>query len=55
MVVLVFAYTGVLTSLLSVPKLEPIVNTVDDLAEGGKLRITIEKNTQTSREFLVGL
>ena len=54
MVVLVFAYTGVLTSLLCVPKLEPIFNTVEDLAEGGKLRITIEKNIQLHREFLVG-
>ncbi len=53
MVVLVFAYSGVLTSLLTVPKLEPIVNTVEELIESGKLRITIERNIQISREFLV--
>ncbi len=53
MVVLVLAYTGVLTSLLTVPKLEPIVTTVDELVDDGKLRITLEKNIQMSREFLV--
>ncbi len=53
MVVLIFAYSGVLTSLLSVPKLEPTVNTLEDLVKGGQLRITIEKNVHMSREFLV--
>ncbi len=53
MVVIVFAYTGVLTSLLSVPKLEPTVNTVENLANDGKLRMTIEKKTLNGRELLV--
>ena len=42
MVVLVYAYTGVLTSLLATPKLEPTVNTWEELAYGGKLRLTTE-------------
>jgi len=53
MLVLILAYSGVLTSLLSVPKLEPTVNTLEDLVKGGQLRITLEKNVHMSRELLV--
>ena len=53
MVVLINAYSGVLTSLLTVPKLEPIANTMNGLLESNVLRVTIEKNGGYSRRFLV--
>ena len=51
MLVLTLAYSDVLTSLLSVPKLEPIVNTLEDLVKGGQLRITLEKNENHMSRF----
>ena len=53
MVVLVNAYTGVLTSLLAVPKWEPIVQTLDDVAASPHLRLTVEKATVPAQEYLV--
>jgi len=44
MVVLINAYSGVLASLLTVPKLDPIANTMNELLESKVLRVTIEKN-----------
>jgi len=55
MIVLINAYFGVLTSLLTVPKLKPIANTVKDVAESDVLRLTIEKNLEMSEFFLVSL
>ncbi len=53
MVVLINAYSGVLTSLLTVPKLQPIAKTLEEVAEKNVLRLTIEKNTYFSEMFLV--
>lgn len=45
MFVLVYAYTGTLTAFLTAPKLEPIVSTLEELAETQKFHLTVEKNT----------
>jgi len=52
MVALINAYTGVMTALLTVPKLEPIVNTLEESVAQGRL-VTIQKDTVMSRIILV--
>jgi len=44
MVVLINGYSGVLTSLLTVPKLKPIAKTLKDVAESKELRVSCENN-----------
>ena len=53
MVVVVYAYTGLMTSMLATPKLEPIVTSLDDLVERGNLRVTAEKVAMLTNEYLV--
>ena len=53
MVVLINAYAGVLTSFLTVPKLEKVVDTLEQVVEGGKFRVTAEKGTLLTHTFLV--
>ncbi len=53
MVVLINGYSGVLTSLLTIPKLNPIVNTMKEVTESKELRVTVEKNLPFSKIFLV--
>jgi len=48
MVVLINAYAGVMTALLTVPKLEPIANTLEEAAMQNRL-VTIETNTPMTR------
>jgi hypothetical protein len=55
MVVIIYAYTGVLTSMLTVPKLVPTIDTLDDLAANDAFQITIEKETIKTWELLVCL
>lgn len=52
-IVLINAYAGVLTSLLTVPKLEPIANTVEDIAKSDVLRMTIEDKLGLADIFMV--
>jgi len=40
-------------SILSVPKLKPTVNTLEELVEQQKLRLTIEKDSTLTQLFLV--
>ena len=54
MVVLIYGYTGVMTALLTVPKLEPIAKTLEEVVAQKKL-ITVERNTPLSRIFMVFL
>lgn len=54
MVVLVYAYTGVMTSMLTVPKLKPIVQTLEETVQQSRL-ITLEKDTTLSITFMVTL
>lgn len=53
MVVLVNAYSGVLTSLLTVPKLEPIARTLKEVVESDTLRVTVERASIFAINFLV--
>lgn len=52
MIVLVYAYTGVMTSLLTIPKWEPIVKDFEDVVTQGKFLCT-DKGTSLSSLFLV--
>ena len=53
MVVLINGYSGVLTSYLTIPKLNPIANTLQEVADSKELRVTVEKNVSISQSFLV--
>lgn len=54
MVVIAYAYAGVLTSLLAAPKLEPTVETFDQVVTGGMLRpVTVEKSGILTNILLV--
>ncbi|XP_046649955.1 ionotropic receptor 93a-like isoform X1 [Daphnia pulicaria] len=52
MVVLVNAYTGTLMSYLTVPKLRPIVNTLEELAASSETRMTVDFELGKARMFL---
>ena len=53
MVVIDYAYTGVLTSFMTVPKYEKIVETLEELAKGDRLRLTIEMRSFMTTDVLV--
>ena len=53
MVVLINAYIGIFTARLAVPKFEPTVNTLEDLAASKTLRMTIELNSDIGLKSLV--
>ena len=44
-VVLVNAYAGNLTSFLTTPKLNPIIQSFEDMAKSTQLRVSVEKGT----------
>ena len=53
-IVVVNAYTGVLTAFLTVPKLKPTISTVEELAENKDgLSLVIEPETDLSYKFTV--
>ncbi len=52
MVVPVNAYTGTLMSYLTVPKLRPIVNTLEELAASSETRMTVDFELGKARMFL---
>ena len=52
-IVLVNVYNGTLVSFLTVPKYEPIVGTLDELARSKTLKIAMAKQTIVSQYFLV--
>ena len=52
MVVLINAYAGVMTALLTVPKLEPIANTVEEAVKQNRM-FTMEQNTTLLTMFMV--
>jgi len=53
MVVIINSYTSVLTSLMAVPKLKPIPQSLEDLAEMKEYKVTIQKNQILAEAFLV--
>lgn len=50
---ILFAYSGVLTSLLTITKLEPTVDTLEELANAKNLCLTIEKDVLIAKQFMV--
>lgn len=52
-VVLVYLYTGVLISYLTIPKMRPIVETVEELAESTRLQVVAIKNSIFESTLLV--
>ena len=52
MVVVVNAYTGALTSSLVTPKYEPIVNSLEELADRN-MKVAVHKNSLMAETFLV--
>ena len=53
LVVLQNGYTGVLTSLMTAQKLDPIFNTLEEVIADGRYRITDQKNAVMTNQFLV--
>jgi len=53
MVVLDNSYSGTYTANLAVPKLEPTVDTLEELAASDKVRMTINLNTDIGVKALV--
>lgn len=53
MVVLVYAYTGVFTSILAVPKLEPVINSFSELAKSRRFKLTMDMGTLQTEQILV--
>lgn len=53
MIVLVNAYTGVLTAILTVPILEPTVKTLEELALTQRYRLTVEKKLLMATQIMV--
>ena len=54
MIVLVNAYAGCMTALMTVTKLEPIVvNSLEELANNSKVKLTVAVNTVPANTFLV--
>ena len=52
-VVLANAYAGTLFSFLSVTKLEPIVNSLEELAQSKALQLIIQHQSELAIRFLV--
>jgi len=53
MIVIINAYTGVLTSLMVAPTLKPIPQSLQELAEMKEYKVTIQKNQILADAFLV--
>jgi len=53
MVVLINAYTGNLTSHLTIPKLEPIPQSLNELADMKDYKVTIAEGHILAKSFLV--
>lgn len=54
MFIMIYAYTGTLTAFLTIPKLEPIVTNLKELADSSRFRLTIEESTQMADIIFVG-
>ena len=55
MIVITNGYSGVLTSMLASPKLEPTVDSLDEWIAGGKFGITSGRNDYFGQHFRVRL
>ena len=52
-VVLINSYTGNLTSYLSIPKLNPIPNSFEELAASSDYKISLQANTVLTKSIMV--
>lgn len=52
-VVLANGYTSTLTSYLTVPKLQPIVNSLSELAYHREMKMTVDFDSYLSKLFMV--
>lgn len=52
-VVIANAYSGTLTSFLTVPKLKPTISSIKELATSEDYKLTMEINTADAEKFLV--
>jgi hypothetical protein len=52
-VVIANAYSGTLTSFLTVPKLKPTISSIKELATSEDYKLTLEINTADADKFLV--
>ena len=53
MVVLINFYIGTFTAIMAVTKLDPTVDTLEDLAASKTLKMTVELNSDMSHRALV--
>ena len=52
-IVIVYSYTGKLTSYLTVPKLRPIPNSFEELAKNENYKLAVQANTVLAKSILV--
>ena len=52
-IVIVYSYTGKLTSYLTVPKLRPIPNSFEELAQNENYKLAVQANTVLAQSILV--
>ena len=52
-VVVAYSFSGSLTSFLTTPVYEPVVDTFDDLAQSKTLKLTVEANGLLGQSFMV--
>jgi hypothetical protein len=52
-VVFIYLYSGCLTSFITIPKLYPLIESLDDLATSADLKLTILKDTVFETMILV--
>ena len=53
MVVLINSYSGVFTSILTVPKLEPTVDSLEDLAASQRFKLATPRELIITKQILV--
>lgn len=53
MIVLVYAFSGVLTAILSVPKLTPTADSFEQVLTRKDLQVTIERNSLLTQQLMV--
>lgn len=51
--IILFAFSGILTTMLTIPRFESRIDTFDELVEDGRMRLTIEEDVVFAKQFLV--
>ena len=55
MVVLINAYLGVFTSIMTIPKLEPTIENLDQLAASSKFKLAAPTDLVITKQILVSI